>query len=191
MFTSWITSNALMHSNVLNSDWFQMHANVHSSILNSSVLSRHVQKVLQASHLFTNIHGYHKTDPTDNSFTASTNVISMQYPNTLLNAKMTLPQLVGPIDVVSRIPNCFLKECQHWILQSRICTPHQSRTRTLYHFSSFIQICTKPEAFLAHQPQILDISTGRGRPGRQQGQIFFSSTANHALSPYMRRSSLK
>ena len=42
-----------------------------------------------------------KQIPTDNSLTASTNVISMQYPNTLLNAKMTLPQLVGPIDVVS------------------------------------------------------------------------------------------
>ena len=40
-----------------------------------------------------------------------------------------------------------------------MCTPHQSRTRTLYHFSSFIQICTKPEAFLAHQPKIPDIST--------------------------------
>ena len=36
-----------------------------------------------------------------NSLTASTNVISMQYPNTILNTKMTLPQLVGPIDVVS------------------------------------------------------------------------------------------
>ena len=39
--------------------------------------------------------------PTDTSLTASTNVISMQYPNTILNTKMTLPQLVGPIDVVS------------------------------------------------------------------------------------------
>ena len=42
-----------------------------------------------------------KQIPTDNSLTASTNVISMQYPNTILNTKMTLPQLVGPIDVVS------------------------------------------------------------------------------------------
>ena len=78
-----------------------MHANVLSSILNSSLSSRHVRKVLQASHLFTNIHGYHKQIPTDTSLTASTNVISMQYPNTILNTKMTLPQLVGPIDVVS------------------------------------------------------------------------------------------
>ena len=39
--------------------------------------------------------------PTDTSLTASTNVISMPYPNTILNTKMTLPQLVGPIDVVS------------------------------------------------------------------------------------------
>ena len=78
-----------------------MHANVLSSILNSSLSSRHVRKVLQASHLFTNIHGYPVTIPTDTSLTASTNVISMQYPNTILNTKMTLPQLVGPIDVVS------------------------------------------------------------------------------------------
>ena len=42
-----------------------------------------------------------KQIPTDTSLTASTNVISMQYPNTILNIKMTLPQLVGPIDVVS------------------------------------------------------------------------------------------
>ena len=42
-----------------------------------------------------------KPIPTDTSLTASTNVISMQYPNTILNTKMTLPQLVGPIDVVS------------------------------------------------------------------------------------------
>ena len=32
-----------------------MHAIVHSSILNSSMSSRHIRKVLQASHLFTNI----------------------------------------------------------------------------------------------------------------------------------------
>ena len=38
-----------------------------------------------------------KQIPTDNSLTASTNVISMQYPNTIPNTKMTLPQLVGPI----------------------------------------------------------------------------------------------
>ena len=42
-----------------------------------------------------------KQIPTDNSLTASTNVISMQYLNTIPNTKMTLPQLVGPIDVVS------------------------------------------------------------------------------------------
>ena len=42
-----------------------------------------------------------KQIPTDTSLTASTNVISMQYPNTILNTKMTLPQLLGPIDVVS------------------------------------------------------------------------------------------
>ena len=74
--------------------------NVLSSILNSSMSSRHVRKVLQASYLFTNIHGYHKTDP-NRYQSQSTNVISMQYPNTIPNTKMTLPQLVGPIDVVS------------------------------------------------------------------------------------------
>ena len=42
-----------------------------------------------------------KQIPTDTSLTASTNVISMPYPNTIPNTKMTLPQLVGPIDVVS------------------------------------------------------------------------------------------
>ena len=42
-----------------------------------------------------------KQIPTDTSLTASTNAISMQYPNTILDTKMTLPQLVGPIDVVS------------------------------------------------------------------------------------------
>ena len=111
-----------------------------------------------------------KQIPIDTSLTASTNVISMQYPNTILNTKMTLPQLAGPIDVVS--PEHSSGDRSHefqiassknasieFILQSRICTPHQCRTRTLYHFSSFIQICTKPEAFLAHQPKIPDIST--------------------------------
>ena len=108
-----------------------------------------------------------KQIPTDNSLTASTNVIMIQYPNTILNTKMTLPQLVGPIDVVSpehssgdrshEFQIASSKNASIEFSQSRICTPHQSRTRTLYHFSSFIQICTKPEAFLAHQPQILDI----------------------------------
>ena len=110
-----------------------------------------------------------KQIPTDTSLTASTNVISMQYPNTVLNTKVTLPQLVGPIDVVSpehssgdrshEFQIASSKNGIEFILQSRICTPHQCRTRTLYHFSSFIQICTKPEAFLAHQPKIPDIST--------------------------------
>ena len=95
-----------------------------------------------------------KQIPTDNSLTASTNVLSMQYPNIILNTKTS----IGRANWCSltraffrwpesRIPNCFTKECQHWILQSRICTL-PSRIRTLYHFSSFIQICTKPEAFL-------------------------------------------
>ena len=43
--------------------------------------------------------------PTDTSLTASTNVISMQYPNTILNTKMTLPQLVGPILPVTEVTN--------------------------------------------------------------------------------------
>ena len=114
-----------------------------------------------------------KQIPTDNSLTASTNVISMQYPNTILNTKMTLPQLVGPIDVVS--PEYSSGDRSH---EFQIASPknasiefskaeyarsHQSRIRTLYHFSSFIQICTKPEAFLDHQPKILDISTRRDK----------------------------
>ena len=35
-----------------------------------------------------------KQIPKDNSLTASTNVISMKYPSTIPNTKMTLPQLV-------------------------------------------------------------------------------------------------
>ena len=58
-----LNSDALMHSNVINSDWFPTHSNVLRSILNSSMSSRHIRKVPQASHLFTYIHGYHKTDP--------------------------------------------------------------------------------------------------------------------------------
>ena len=42
-----------------------------------------------------------KQIPKDDSLTASTNVVSMQYPNTLPNTKMTLRQLVGPTEVVS------------------------------------------------------------------------------------------
>ena len=110
-----------------------------------------------------------KQIPTDNSLTASTNVISMQYPNTILNTKMTLPQLVGPIDVVSpehssgdrshKFQIASPKNASIEFAKAEYARSHQSRTRTLYHFSSFIQICTKPEAFLAHQPKILDIST--------------------------------
>ena len=110
-----------------------------------------------------------KQIPTDNSLTASTNVISMQYPNTILNTKMTLPQLVGPIDVVSpehssgdrshEFQIASPKNASIEFSKAEYARSHQSRTRTLYHFSSFIQICTKPEAFLAHQPKILDIST--------------------------------
>ena len=58
--------------------------------------------MLQASHLFTNIHGYHNTDPNRHeSHRIHECIMSMQYPNTILNTKMTLSQLVGPIDVVS------------------------------------------------------------------------------------------
>ena len=42
-----------------------------------------------------------KQIPKDDSLTASTNVVLMQYPNTLPNTKMTLRQLVRPIEVVS------------------------------------------------------------------------------------------
>ena len=110
-----------------------------------------------------------KQIPTDNSLTASTNVISIQYPNTILNTKMTLPQLVGPIDVVSpehssgdrshEFQIASPKNASIEFSKAEYACSHQSRIRTPYHFSSFIQICTKPEAFLAHQPKILDIST--------------------------------
>ena len=103
-----------------------------------------------------------KQIPTDNSLTASTNVLSMQYPNTILNTKMTLPQLVGPIDVVSpehssgdrshEFQIASPKNASIEFSKAEYARSHQSRIRTLYHFSSFIQICTKPEAFLAHQP---------------------------------------
>ena len=110
-----------------------------------------------------------KQIPKDNSLTASTNVISMQYPNTILNTKMTLPQLDGPIDVVSpehssddrshEFQIASQKNASIEFSKAEYARSHQSRIRTLHHFSSFIQICTKAEAFLAHQPKILDIST--------------------------------
>ena len=105
----------------------------------------------------------------DVSLTASTNVVSMQYPNTLPNTKMTLRQLVGPIEVVSPEHSSDDRNHEFQIAsQMNACIEfskaeyarsHQNRIRTLHHFSSFIQICTKPEAFLAHQPKIQDIST--------------------------------
>ena len=110
-----------------------------------------------------------KQIPKDDSLTVSTNVISMHYPNTLPNTKMTLRQLVRPIEVVS--PEHSSDDRSHEFQlasQMNACIEfskveyarsHQSRIRTLHHFSSFIQICTKPEAFLAHQPKIQDIST--------------------------------
>ena len=110
-----------------------------------------------------------KQIPKDDSLTASTNVVSMHYPNTLPNTKMTLRQLVRPIEVVSPEHSSDDRSHEFQIAsQMNACIEfskaeyarsHQSRIRTLHHFSSFIQICTKPEAFLAHQPQIQDIST--------------------------------
>ena len=110
-----------------------------------------------------------KQIPKDDSLTASTNVVLMQYPNTLPNTKMTLRQLVRPIEVVSPEHSSDDRSHEFQIAsQMNACIEsskaeyarsHQSRIRTLHHFSSFIQICTKPEAFLAHQPKIQDIST--------------------------------
>ena len=104
-----------------------------------------------------------KQIPKDDSLTASTNVVSMQYPTTLPNTKMTLRQLVRPIEVVSSEHSSDDRSHEFQIAsQMNTCTEfskaeyarsHQSRIRTLHHFSSFIQICTKPEAFLAHQPK--------------------------------------
>ena len=89
-----------------------------------------------------------KQIPTDNSLTASTNVISMQYPNTILNTKMTLPQLDGPIDVVSpehssddrshEFQIASQKNASIEFLQSRICTlppkqnPHTAPLQLVY-----------------------------------------------------------
>ena len=42
-----------------------------------------------------------KQIPKDDSLTVSTNAVSMQYPNAILNTKMTLRQLVRPVGVVS------------------------------------------------------------------------------------------
>ena len=39
-----------------------------------------------------------------------------------------------------------------------------TNSKLRHHISLFIQICTKPEAFLAHQPKIQDISTRQLRP---------------------------
>ena len=144
--------------------------NVLSSILNSSMSSRHVRKCSRLRIYLQIFMVTIKQIPTDTSLTASTNVISMQYPNTIPNTKMTLPQLVGPIDVVSPehssgdVTNSKLLPQRMPALNSpkQNMHAHQSRTRTLYHFISFIQICTKPEAFLAHQPKIPDISTTSG-----------------------------
>ena len=79
---------------------------------------------------------------------------------------MTLRQLVRPIEVVSPEHSSDDRSHEFQIAsQMNACIEfskveyarsHQSRIRTLHHFSSFIQICTKPEAFLAHQPKIQD-----------------------------------
>ena len=103
-----------------------------------------------------------------NFFLVCCNFHKMQYPNTHPNTKMTR-QLVGPIEVV--LPKHSSDDRNHEFQiasQMNACIEfskaeyarfHQSRIRTLHYFSSFIQICTKPEAFLAHQPKIQDIST--------------------------------
>ena len=104
-----------------------------------------------------------KQIPKDDSLTASTNVMSMQYPHKMPNTKMTLPQFDGPIDVVSP-EHSFGDRSREFQIASQMnasiefskaeyARSLQSRIRTLHHFSSFIQICTKPEAFLAHQPK--------------------------------------
>ena len=82
-----------------------------------------------------------KQIPTDNSLTASTNVISMQYPNTILNTKMTLPQLDGPIDVVSperssddrshEFQIASQKNASIEFPKAEYARSHQSRIRTL------------------------------------------------------------
>ena len=106
--------------------------------------------------------------------------------------RWTLRQLVGPIEVVSPEHSSDDRSHEFQIAsQMNACIEfskaeyarsHQSRIRTLHHFSSFIQICTKPEAFLAHQPKIQDISTLSLHTVPIEG-IFFSVQRLHGFSP--------
>ena len=61
-----------------------------------------------------------KQIPKDASLTVSTNAVSMQYPNTIQNTKMTLRQLVRPIGVVS--PEHSSDDLSH---EFQITAPHQ------------------------------------------------------------------
>ena len=78
-----------------------MHSNVHCALLNSSCHQDMSEKCPRL-HIYVQIFmATIKQIPKDDSLTVSTNVVSMQYPNTIPNTKMTLRQLVRPIEVVS------------------------------------------------------------------------------------------
>ena len=102
MFNSRITSDALMHSNVsIQIDSQETHPAFLSSSKEISMSSRHVQILLQASNLCTNIHDHCKTVPkripSHSIHEYHCNVLSIHQSTT----KMTLQQLDGPIGAVS------------------------------------------------------------------------------------------
>ena len=102
MFNSRITSDALMHSNVsIQIDSQETHPAFLSSSREISMSSRHVQILLQASNLCTNIHDHCKTVPkripSHSIHEYHCKVLSIHQSTT----KMTLQQLDRPIGAVS------------------------------------------------------------------------------------------
>ena len=102
MFNSRITSDALMHSNVsIQIDSQETRPAFRSSSQEISMSSRHIQLLLQASSLCTNIHDHRKTVPkripSHSIHEYHCNVLPIHQSTT----KMTLQQLDGPIGAVS------------------------------------------------------------------------------------------
>ena len=102
MFNSRITSDALMHSNVsIQIDSQETRPAFRSSSQEISMSSRHIQLLLQASSLCTNIHDHCKTVPkripSHSIHEYHCNVLPIHQSTT----KMTLQQLDGPIGAVS------------------------------------------------------------------------------------------
>ena len=91
-----------------------------------------------------------KQIPKDASLTVSTNAVSMQYPNTIQNTKMTLRQLVRPIGVVS--PEHSSDDLSH---EFQITAPHQPVHPNMHKARSFPRSPTKNTGYFHTQEWML------------------------------------